>query len=136
MSQLTFLAKVFPLSVALITFTLLIAAFVWWLRKRPSYVLHDSELEWSGSQRPVYSDRYFQGWILGLVVAIALLGFVLGIFAFISVFLYLKAGVRPLQAALAASGAIVVLSVLSHILVLGYPTGVLQRFLEMPWPFN
>lgn len=136
MSQLTFLAKVFPLSVALITFTLLIAAFVWSLRKRPSYVLHDSELEWSGSQRPVYSDLYFQGWILGLVVAIALLGFVLGIFVFITVFLNLKAGVRPLKAALAASGAIVVLSVLSHILVLGYPTGVLQRLVEMPWPFN
>jgi hypothetical protein len=135
-TRLTFLARVFPLSVALITLVLLLAVFAWALRNRPSYVLNDSEREWSAEERPAHSMWHYQGWMLGLLAATALVGFVLGIFAFISVFLRVKAQVAWHKAALAASGAVVALSVLSHILVLDYPEGILQRLVSMPWPFN
>jgi hypothetical protein len=117
-TRLTFLARVFPLSVALITLALLLAVFAWALRNRPSYVLNDSEREWSAEERPAHSMWHYQGWMLGLLAATALVGFVLGIFAFISIFLRVKAQVAWHKAALAASGAVVALSVLSHILVL------------------
>jgi putative tricarboxylic transport membrane protein len=61
---------------------------------------------------------------------------VLGIFVYITVFLRVKARVAWHKAALAASGAVVVLSVLSYILVLDYPGGLLQYFFEMPWPLD
>jgi TctA family transporter len=136
MSGLAFLGRVFPLSVAAITLVLLVAAFVLSLRKRPSYVLQDSEREWSADDRPAHSVWHYQGWILGLLVAAAAVGFVLGIFVYITVFLHMKAQVRWSRAALAASGAVVVLSVLSRILVLDYPEGILQLVVAMPWPFN
>ena len=135
-TRLTFLARVFPLSVALITLALLIAVLAWALRDRPSYVLNDSEREWSADERPAHSMWHYQGWMLGLLAATALVGFVLGIFVFISVFLRVKAQVAWPKAALAASGAVAVLSLLSHILVLDYPEGILQRLVSMPWPLN
>ncbi|MBI4204143.1 MAG: tripartite tricarboxylate transporter permease [Betaproteobacteria bacterium] len=136
MSRLTFLGRVFPLSVALITLVLLVAAFALSLRKRPSYLLQDSEREWSAGERPVHSDLHFQGWMLGLPATVAVFGFVLGIFLYISIFLRLKAHVAWPLAALGASGAVVLFSLLSHVLVLDYPGGILQSLIEMPWPFN
>ncbi|MGQ0749165.1 MAG: tripartite tricarboxylate transporter permease [Betaproteobacteria bacterium] len=134
-TQLTFLARVFPLSVAVITLALLIGAYVWMLRDRASYVLHDAERA-TGEERPMYSVWHYQGWMLGLLAATALVGFVLGVFVYITVFLRVKARVMWPKAALAASGAVLALSVLSYILVLDYPEGILQRLVEMPWPFN
>jgi putative tricarboxylic transport membrane protein len=136
MTQHAFLARVFPLSVALITLGLLIAAFALSLRNRPSYLLQDSERESTGLDRPAHSMWHYQGWMLGLLGAVAAVGFVLGIFAFITVFLRVKAGVAWPKATLAASGAVVVLSVLSYILVLDYPAGLLQRLFQMPWPLD
>ena len=134
-TQLSFLARVFPLSVAVITLFLLLAVYAWILRHRPSYVLHDAERV-SEDERPMYSVWHYQAWMLGLLVATALFGFVLGVFAYITVFLRVKARVAWVKAALAASGALVVLSVLSYVLVLDYPEGVLQWLVAMPWPFN
>jgi TctA family transporter len=135
-TQLTFLARVFPLSVALITLALLAAALVPASRNRPSYVLHDSEREWTAEERPAHSVLHFQCWMLGLLGAVAVLGFVLGIFVYISVFLRVKARVAWPRAALAASGAIGVLALLSYVLVLDYPRGILQWLFELPWPLN
>jgi putative tricarboxylic transport membrane protein len=136
MTTLTFLARVFPLSVALLTLVLLLAAAALSLRNKPSYVLNDAEREWSAEERPAHSVWHYQGWILGLLAAAAVFGFVLGIFVYITVFLRVKARVAWHKAALAASGAVVVLSVLSYILVLDYPGGLLQYFFEMPWPLD
>ena len=136
MTALSFLGRVFPLSVAVITLALLVCLIVLSLRSRPSYVLQDTERESSLEERPVHSVWHYQAWILGLLVASALVGFVLGIFLYIAVFLRVKAQVAWPKAALAASGAVVVLAVLSRILVLDYPEGILQLIVDMPWPFN
>lgn len=135
-SQLIFLARVFPLSVALITLVLLLAVLAFALRDRPSYVLHDAEREWSAEERPAHSILHYQSWILGLLAAVGVFGFVLGIFVYITIFLRVKAQVAWFKAALGAAGAVVVLSVLSRILVLDYPAGLLQMLVDMPWPFD
>jgi hypothetical protein len=135
-SRLAFLARVFPLSVALITLVLLLAVFALALRNRPSYVLHDAEREWAAEERPTHSILHYQSWILGLLAAVGLFGFVLGIFVYISIFLRVKAQVVWFKAALGAAGAVVVLSVLSELLVLDYPKGLLQSLIAMPWPFD
>ncbi|OGA22859.1 MAG: tricarboxylate transporter [Betaproteobacteria bacterium RIFCSPLOWO2_02_FULL_67_26] len=137
-SRRTFLASVFPMSAALISLALLCVMAVAFARtgKRPSYLFHDSEREWQDHEKPAHSELHFQAWMLGLLGATALAGFVLGVFAFITAFLRLKAGVVWHRAALAASGAIAVLAFLSHVFVLDYPTGLLQRLIELPWPLN
>jgi putative tricarboxylic transport membrane protein len=122
--------------VTLITLTLLIAAVVLFSRKRPDYVFFDSERDWSGDNRPVHGDLHFQGWILALLAAIGLLGFILGVFIYIAAFLRVKAGVRWSRAIASALAAIVVMSLFGHLFVLQYPTGLLQSVVEMPWPLN
>jgi len=136
MSRLTFLARVFPLSVALITLALLVAAFALTLRNRPSYILDDAEREWSADERPVHSDLYFQGWMLGLLGVVALFGFVIGVALYLCAFLRMKAQVAWHWAGVGALGAIGVFSLLSHLFSLDYPIGVLQSLVEMPWPLN
>jgi hypothetical protein len=136
MTQTSFLGRVFPLSVALIAFGLLLVMLALSLRDKPSYVLTDTEREWSAEERPAHSVWHYQGWMLGLLAATAVLGFVLGVFAFITIFLRVEARVVWAKAAVAASGAVAVLGVLSYVLVLDYPEGVLQHLVAMPWPFN
>lgn len=135
-SQLAFLGQVFPMSVALITLALLVALAVTFRGKRPSYVFFDSERVPPGEGKPVHSDLYFQGWMLALLAAIAAFGFILGIFVYITAFLRMKAGSKWHWAMVGALGAIVVLSMLAHFLVLDYPQGLLQYVVELPWPLN
>ncbi|MGE0556859.1 MAG: tripartite tricarboxylate transporter permease [Burkholderiales bacterium] len=134
--DLNFLGKVFPVSVGLITLALLVAAVALFSRQRPDYVFFDSEREWSGEDRPVHGDLYFQGWILALLAAIALFGFILGIFIYITAFLRLMAGLRWSRAVAGALAAVAVMSLFGHLFVLEYPTGLLQYLVELPWPLN
>ena len=60
------------MSVTLVTLALLIVVALQLRRDRPDYVFFDSEREWTGENRPVHGDLHFQGWILGLLAAIAL----------------------------------------------------------------
>ena len=134
--SISFLGKVFPISVGLITLALLIAAAALFSRNRPDSVFFDSEHEWSGENRPVHSDLHFQGWIMALLVAIGLFGFILGIFAYVTTFLRVKAGVRWHRAIAGALATVGVMSLFGHFLVLEYPTGLLQYLFELPWPLN
>jgi putative tricarboxylic transport membrane protein len=137
---LTFLGGVFPLSVGLIGIVLVSVMAMSFLRssRGPSYLFFDAEREreGEGEDKPVQSNLHYHAWMLGMLVAIAAVGFVLGIFAFIATFLHVKARVAWPKAALAASGSIVLFAFLSHMLALHYPAGLLQWLLDMPWPFN
>jgi putative tricarboxylic transport membrane protein len=134
--KLAFLGKVFPMSVAVITLALIAVATVYFLRRRASYVFYDSEREAAGEEKPVQSDLSVQSWFMGLLAAIALVGFVLGIFFFITAFLRKKADVTWHWAMLGALGAVALLSTIGYFLVLDYPQGLLQSFVELPWPLN
>jgi putative tricarboxylic transport membrane protein len=134
--QRTFLAQVFPTIVALLTLAMIGAMALFSLRRRPDYVFYDADREGAGEERPARGELHYQGWMLGLLGSIAVLGFVLGIVAYIAVFLRVKAQVAWHWAVASASGAAVVLAILSHVLVLHYPEGILQLAVDMPWPFN
>ncbi len=137
-SNLTFLGAVFPFSVGVIGIVLLSAMALGFMRHQrgPSYLYYDAEHGRDGEDKPVQSDLHYHLWMLGMLGAVALVGFVLGIFAFIATFLRVKAGVAWHKAALAASGSVALFSFLSYMLALHYPSGILQELVEMPWPFN
>jgi TctA family transporter len=123
--KLSFLGKVFPVAVALITLGLLVAAAALFGRKRPDYVFFDSEREWGG-EAPAHSALHFQGWILALLAAIAVLGYLPGIFLYIATFLKIKAGLRLHHALAGAGAAVVVMSLFGYFFVLQYPESVLE----------
>jgi len=134
--HLEFLGKVFPISVALITLALLAAAAVFFSLNRPNYVFFDSEREWGDKDKPVHGDFHFQGWILALLAAIGVFGYMLGIFVYITAFLRVKAGSKWHWAMVGALGAVAVLSTFGYFLALDYPRGLLQTVVELPWPLN
>ena len=135
-SRLAFLGQVFPLSVALITLGLLMAIAVVFRGNRPNYAFFDGERRRTGEDNAAHSDLYFQAWILGLLVAAGVFGFVLGIFVYIATFLVFKAKYGCIGRSSAHWGAVTLLSALSYVLVLDYPRGLLQVYFELPWPFN
>jgi hypothetical protein len=134
--HLEFLGKVFPISVAVITLALLAAAVGFFALNRPNYVFFDSEREWGDADRPVHSDLHFQGWVLGLLAAIGVFGYMPGILVYITAFLRVKAGVRWHWAMVSALGAVTGLGTFGYFLALDYPKGLLQSVVELPWPLN
>jgi TctA family transporter len=136
LQDLAFLGKVFPMSVAIITLALLVAIAIVFMRGKPSYALYDAERDNAGGERPIASDWHVQSWILALLAAIGVLGFILGVLAYIAVFLRLKAGVRWGWSIFGGLAAALMLSVLGYFLVLHYPQGLLQHFFDLPWPLD
>ncbi|MCW5574612.1 MAG: tripartite tricarboxylate transporter permease [Burkholderiales bacterium] len=134
--HLQFLGKVFPVTVTLITLALLAATALQFTRRQPDYVFFDAERDWGGDDRPTHGDLHFQGWILALLAAIGVFGFIIGIFIYITAFLRIKAGVRWHWAVASALAAVAVMSVFGHFFVLQYPAGLLQAAVDMPWPLD
>ena len=134
--SLPFLGKVFPTAVGIVTLALLLAMAVVFARGRPSYAFYDAENRRPGEEAPAVSNLHVQAWILALLAAIGLLGFILGIFVYITAFLRMKAGVRWHWAVVGALGAVAVFTVLGDLLVLYYPGGLLQEMVELPWPLG
>ena len=136
MSHMAFLGIVFPMAVGFITLALMIAIAVVLFRTKPSYALYDKEHASAGDAKPPYSELHVQGWILALLAAIATLGFILGVFLYIAVFLRVKAQVKWSSAILSALGAVALFAGLGHLLVLDYPEGLLQYWVDLPWPIG
>jgi TctA family transporter len=132
--QLQFLGQVFPMSVAVITLALLLAIAVVFARDRPDYALFDGERAWD--EKPAHGDWHVQAWILGLLAATAVFGFILGVFVYITAFLRIKAGVRWHWCIIGALGAVALLSTLGYFLALLYPEGLLQHWFDLPWPLE
>ena len=136
MSHLAFLGKVFPMSVGVITLLLLIAIAIIMRGKRANYAIYDSENPAAGEEQPAHSAVHVLGWMLALLAAAGVFGFVLGVFVYIVAFLRIKAGSKWIGAIAGALGAVAVLSAFGHFMVLDYPRGLLQYAFDMPWPFD
>jgi hypothetical protein len=120
----------------MVTLGLLVVAAVFFTLKRPNYVFFDSEREWGAEEKPVRSDLHFQAWLLGLLATIGVLGFMLGIFVYITTFMRIKAAVSWKWALAGAAGTVTVLGTFGYVLVLSYPRGLLQVVTNLPWPLD
>lgn len=134
-SDLNFLGRVFPLwaagAGALATSVLLINL----LRlKEASPANFDSET--ASREGSLGGAWYFMGWIAGLVVLTALLGFFLAITIFFVAFLRAVAKTSWVHTLLLAAGALAGLLILAQSLYLVFPGGVLQSQISLPWPLR
>ncbi len=102
----------------------------------PHSALYDSRWEGAAGERPTGSNVYYLGWLLAMLAASALIGFVLGIATFIYAFMRHRAGVSHVACAVGAVAFILFLGTLSHFLVLQYPHGLLQTVVDLPWPLQ
>jgi len=107
-------------------------------RQTPDAVFYDSEREQFNEHMTYRSSEHYLGWLLVLIAAAAVAGFVIGVATFTYVFLRVKGGVRHAYCALNSFIFICVLGTVQHFMTLEYPRGVLQLYLgvNLPWPFQ
>jgi len=129
--QKKFLAMLFPVSIAVLTFAGLVAIFALQARRTgPDTVFHD--LDHDPSQTTA-SDLHYLGWIVGMLGATALVGFPLALTAFIFAFTMVKAGGSIVRNGVLALSGLAFLGTMAYFLVLKYPAGLLQQFVDLPW---
>ena len=130
-AQKKFLAMLFPVAISLLTFAALAVLCAMQLRRtRPDTIFHDLDHD---PTQTTSSDLHYLGWIAGMLGVTALVGFPLALTAFIFAFTTVKAGGSMVRNGILALSGLAFLGVMAYFLVLKYPAGLLQRFVEMPW---
>jgi len=125
-----FLGGVFPGGISIIMFVTMTYTLFFnqrWLSKalNSSYSLEDTK------------DMFYAfSWIIFLVLLVTFFGFIIGIvILFVSV-MKNKTNLSLLKILLITSGGIVLMLVLSYFMVLDFPSGLLQEYVKLPWPFK
>jgi putative tricarboxylic transport membrane protein len=134
----SFLGAVFPITAAVIAgICVAIALVVLAVREGSHPFFFDSELGWRDRTEGYRTDIYhYLAWIAGLLAAVYLFGFVLGIALFFVVFFKVKSDAGWAAIALLTAAPIAVLAAMSHAFTLEFPSGLLQQVLPLPWPFG
>jgi hypothetical protein len=128
--QWSFLGQVFPLAVAVPSLAAVLAVVA--LIAAGRGLAFDTE---AGAGTPRTMERYL-AWMLGLMAASALAGFVIAMALFFALFLLVEARASALRNAVLTASAILFLAAMSHVFVLDFPRGLLQDRVELPWPIR
>jgi len=134
----SFLALVFPASAAVVG----IAMVLWLLPElvagHRGHVAHfDSELDGELVGQPGHGRLWGGlGWIGGLVLVSALVGFYAAMIAFFLAFLRIRARAGWVQSVILTAAAAGFILGIAYMLNLNFPAGLLQAQLDLPWPFR
>ena len=137
-SSLSALGSVFPVWTS--GLMLLFTAFIFWklLAGNPGHSTHfDQEVAAKATNthdgRSVWPSL---GWFALLFGMTALIGFILALSIFITSFLTTRTHIGWLKTLVYASLCIAFMTMLGHFLVLDFPAGVLQSWVDLPWPLK
>ena len=137
--QYDYLTGLFPIfATCLTTVFLLPLCFQIVTSSGPCTAFFDSERIAGTSGSLLKSNEHYIFWLFGMLVFSALVGFVIGIAAFIFLFLLLKARISVVRSGLGALAFVLFLGVLSDRLTLQYPSGLMQDVagVDLPWPLQ
>ena len=135
---LSFLGSVFPLatSALMLMFTVII---VWkQLRAAPGHSTHyDQEvaakIKGEHDGKSVWPSVMWFAFLFGLTT---LVGFILSLAVFIITFLVARTSLGWPRSLLYAAVCIAFMSTVGHFMTLDFPSGLLQRMVELPWPLK
>ncbi len=131
------LTGLYPITSSLLTLAFLVPLGIQMVRtKHANNVFFDTERAAFGAAVDRRSNEHYLLWLAGMLAVSAVAGFVIGISAFIYAFMRVKARVPHWACALGAAVFVLLLGVLSHLLALEYPQGLLQDYVELPWPLQ
>jgi TctA family transporter len=129
----SYLAKIFPLSVSLaaLVASLIVIAII--LRSRSANEIFDTEADTPPGMR---SAEHYLAWFVGLIAISALTGFLIGLGVFFLLFLHINVRASIRRNLILTAAAMAFLIVMAYVFTLDFPGGVLQAYVEMPWPFR
>ena len=129
------LTGLFPMVASISTLVFLFPITVMmFTRSTPSEFFYDAERKME--RQDGRSAEFYIGMLFIMLLFSGLVGFVLGIAAFIMVFLRRAAHLDWWKAILGGVGFVLFLGLLSNQLTLRYPAGLLQEFVNLPWPLQ
>lgn len=132
-----FLTGAYPITSSLITLAFLVPLGIQMvLTKHAGPVFYDSERGEFGADVVRRSNEHYLLWLGGMLAVSAVAGFVIGVATFIYAFMRVKANVSHWACALGAVIFVLLLGILSHLLTLEYPQGLLQDYVTLPWPLQ
>jgi TctA family transporter len=136
--QHAFLAAVFPVTVGAVM--LLPALWVLWplaLGRTHSAANYDHEVAGEHAGRPgVAGLWYYVWWLFGFLAACLLFGFLIALVAFFVAFLRFEAQASAARIALLTGTGIALICTIAWFLVLSFPAGLLQHYVDLPWPLR
>ena len=125
-----FLGGVFPGAISLIMFIVMTYTLFFnqkWLSKalNSSYSLEDTK------------DMFYAfSWIIFLVVLVSLFGFIIGIVILFFAVMKNKTEMPLIKILTITTGGVALMLLLSHFMVLDFPSGLLQEYVQLPWPLK
>ncbi len=130
--------RVFPLSVAIVMFPLallVIAQLIWSRQENPA--VFDGEVVGEeaqyASQRSIWNSL---NWLFALLIGSGLVGFIIANTIFFAAFLKYRARASWLKSLVLTACATAAILALAHILNRDFPPGLLQEYMDLPWPFR
>jgi TctA family transporter len=136
--QHSFLGGVFTAGLCAFMLVMSLIVLVKLLRGRlADPVNFDNEVEAGYStDSSITSLPHYVYWLTGLVLGCYLFGYLIAIGLFFVVFLLLKARTSMIKTLSLTGAALAFLVVLSHLMVLDMPRGLLQEMVQLPWPLS
>ncbi len=128
--------KIFPVTVGIVTL-IACASLIVSMMKQPETAPVFADLEAGGEDGSAPHGLWSTlGWFAFLLGLSALVGFVLALSVFLVSFLRLRAGVSWIRACIMAAIGIAVLCFLGGTLGRDFPPGLLQDYVNLPWPLT
>ncbi len=127
--------RVFPKFVATVSIIGALILLVQMMLRDESHALF-ADREYSNADNNQHGLWSTLAWFAGLLILTALLGFVLALALFLLAFIRFRAGRSWSFAALYTGVGLGFICVLAGALNRDFPAGVLQGYLDLPWPFS
>ncbi|MDC0435804.1 hypothetical protein OAL69_01265 [Pelagibacteraceae bacterium] len=134
--NLEFLGSIYPVSVSIIMFLMSIIIIIQMLTAdQYSSILFDTEQTLSKQKdtRPFWQPII---WFVSPLFLSVIVGFYISIGLFVIIFLTKIAKIRFQKSLIGGLGVWFVLALISHFMVMDFPPGILQSYIELPWPIN
>ncbi len=128
--------KIFPLTVASVGIVALLGLLVRMMRAPESdAIFADREAGGEDASAP-HGLWPTLAWLAALLVLSSLLGFILALGIFMVAFFRLRAGISWARTAILSGAGIGFMIFLASTLNRDFPPGLLQAYVELPWPFR
>ncbi len=130
----SYLAKIFPLGLsipALAAALVVLGVVLWGRRDHP--MNFDTE---AAEPEGILSMEHFMVWLIGFLGVSALFGFIIGLTIFFATFLHFKGRATIRLNAILTGSAVAFMVSMSYLFVVDFPSGLLQEYVDMPWPFR
>lgn len=136
--DLSLIGSIYPIVAAGLTaFFSVVALWLFWRGPEDQALVFDSEVAWRANEAGYQTGVWhYLAWIAGYLAAMYVVGFILGTIIFFVAFLRTQSPARWWQILLTTGVTITILVSLSHVLVADLPSGLLQQYLPLPWPFK